>query len=88
MFKNILNDIKEGYTCEYTTRELMVIYRQIMLQMSEAKDLDEIYVYFKLIEVNEHERLILDMKMARKSLMLRLGRNMGLISFYLKHGYV
>ena len=88
MFKNILNDIKEGYTCEYTTRELIVEYRQFMLRMSEAKNLDEIYVYHKLIEENKQQRLILDMKMARKSLMLRLGRNMGLISFYLKHGYV
>ena len=88
MFKKILNDIKEGYTCEYTTCELIEESQQLLLRAAEAKNFEEMKACFKLIVDNEQQRTILDMKMARKSLMLRLGGKVGLIGFYLQRGYV
>ena len=88
MFKKILNDVKEGYTCEYTTCELLEESQQLLIRAAEAKNFEEKEAYFKLIVDNEQQRTILDMKMARKSLMLRLGGSMGLIGYYLEHGYL
>jgi hypothetical protein len=88
MFKKILNDVKEGYTCEYTTCELIEESQQLLIRAAEAKNFEEMKAYFKLIVDNEQQRTILDMKMARKSLMLRLGGRMGLIGYYLEHGYL
>ena len=88
MFKKILNDIKEGYTCEYTTCELIEESQQLLLRAAEAKNFEEMKAYFKLIVDNEQQRTILDMKMARKSLMLRLGGKLGLIGFYRQRGYL
>ena len=88
MFKKILNDVKEGYTCEYTTCELIEESQQLLIRAAEAKDFEEMKAYFKLIIDNEQQRTILEMKMARKSRMLRLGGRIGLIGYYLEHGYV
>ena len=88
MFKKILNDIKDGYTCEYTTCELIEESQQLLLRAAEAKNFEEMKAYFKLIVDNEQQRTILDMKMARKSLMLRLGGKLGLIGFYRQRGYL
>ena len=88
MFKNILNDIKEGYTCEYTICELIEDSKLLLLRAAETKDFEEIHECFYLIVDNEQQRTILDMKMARKSLMLRLGGRIGEIVFYLKRRYV
>ena len=88
MFKKILNDIKEGYTCEYTTCELIEESQQLLLRAAEAKNFEEMKACFKLIVDNEQQITILDMKMARKSLMLRLGGKLGLIGFYRQRGYV
>lgn len=88
MFKKILNDVKEGYTCEYTTCELIEESQQLLIRAAEAKNFEEMKAYFKLIVDNEQQRTILDMKMARKSLMLRLGGRIGLIGYYLEHGYL
>ena len=88
MFKKIINDIKEGYTCEYTTCELIDESQQLILRCAEAKDFEEMDTYFNLIVANEQQKTVLDMKMARKSLMLRFGGRMGMVSYYMKHGYV
>jgi hypothetical protein len=88
MFKKILNDVKEGYTCEYTTCELIEESQQLLIRAAEAKNFEEMKAYFKLIVDNEQQRTILEMKMARKSRMLRLGGRMGLIGYYLEHGYL
>jgi ferric iron reductase protein FhuF len=88
MFKKILNDVKEGYTCEYTTCELIEESQQLLIRAAEAKNFEEMKAHFKLIVDNEQQRTILDMKMARKSRMLRLGGRMGLIGYYLEHGYL
>ena len=88
MFKKILNDIKEGYTCEYTTCELIEESQQLLLRAAEAKNFEEMKACFKLIVDNEQQRTILEMKMARKSLMLRLGGKLGLIGFYRQRGYL